>query len=738
MGKEQSSDFLTKAFHSNPSAMVVALVSGPIVEVNEALVRLSRYSREEMIGRTAMELGIMTSGQRSGLIEALRSGNEVREKEMTIRDRDGKSHTVLLTSEAVEINGEPGLLTMLNDITERNRMEIEARSASLYVRSLIEVSLDPLVTISAAGRIMDVNHATELATGFQRERLIGSVFSDYFVEHDKAEEGYRKVLTEGLVRDYPLTMVHSSGRTIDVLYNASVYRNEAGEIQGVFAAARDITERKSAEEARAQLAAIVESSFDAITGKRFDGTILSWNVGAEKVYGYSAAEMIGKNFSILVPPDVPNELPLVAETIKKGMNVEHYETVRVAKDGRRVDVWLSMSPMKNASGVIVGLSSIARDITEQKRAAKAIRTAASYNRSLIEASLDPLVTISPDGKITDVNAATQNATGCSKEELVGTDFSGYFTQPEKARAGYQQVFREGSVKDYELEIRHKDGFKIPVIYNAAVYRDEDGEILGVFAAARDITERKRIEEEIRRLNEGLERRVEERTAELAASNKELETFAYSVSHDLRAPLRTIDGFSRALLEDCAPRLDEQGKDHLNRVRAASQRMDQLIDDMLKLSRMTRVQMRQKRVDLSALANSVAADLKKSDPERKVEFIIAPGLTATGDENLLRIVVENLVENSWKFSSKHSTARIEIGSGSSSGERYFFVRDDGAGFDERFTGKLFGAFQRLHSAQEFEGNGIGLATVQRIINRHGGRVWAEGRVEKGATFYFTIP
>jgi signal transduction histidine kinase len=235
----------------------------------------------------------------------------------------------------------------------------------------------------------------------------------------------------------------------------------------------------------------------------------------------------------------------------------------------------------------------------------------------------------------------------------------------------------------------------------------------------------------------LEQRVRYRTAELAAANKELEAFSYSVSHDLRAPLRSIDGFSLALIEDYGTKLDQGGKDYLRRVRAASQRMSQLIDDMLNLARVTRRAMQRETVDLSGLAKSIAEDLSEEEPSRHVEFAIADGLSADADSGLLKIAMQNLIGNAWKYTSAHDRARIEFGRVKHNGRPAYFVRDDGAGFDPRYVERLFGAFQRLHAATEFPGTGIGLATVHRIIHRHGGEVWAEGGVESGATFYFTL-
>ena len=359
-----------------------------------------------------------------------------------------------------------------------------------------------------------------------------------------------------------------------------------------------------------------------------------------------------------------------------------------------------------------------------------LRVTSLYARSLIEASLDPLVTIGADGKITDVNKATEEVTGVSHKHLIGTDFSSCFTEPEKAREGYKRAFSEGMVIAYPLTIRHTSGRTTDVLYNVSVYKDEAGNVQGVFAAARDITELKRAKEQV-------EEQVKQRTLDLAAANEELKTFAYSVSHDLRAPLRSIDGFSQVLLEDYPDKLDEQGKDYLQRVRAGAQRMAELIDDMLTLSRVTRSEMKRETVNLSALAKTIATELQKTQPERQVEFAIAEGLTTNGDAMLLQAVLENLLSNAWKFTGKQPRARIEFGVTQNEGKPAYYVRDDGVGFDMTYANKLFGPFQRLHSVDEFPGSGIGLATVQRIIHRHGGRVWAEGAVGKGATFYFTL-
>jgi PAS domain S-box-containing protein len=298
----------------------------------------------------------------------------------------------------------------------------------------------------------------------------------------------------------------------------------------------------------------------------------------------------------------------------------------------------------------------------------------------------------------------------------------------------QKVFETGQPMEAEDYLLTKNGMGFYQSHCVPEY-GVDGAVANVLVVSRDLTGRKRAEEEIKKLNEELRQHV----VRVESVNKELEAFAYSVSHDLRAPLRSIDGFSQALLEDYSEKFDEQGRNYLHRVRASTQRMAQLIDDVLNLSRVTRAEMRYEPVNLTTLANRVVADLRRLNPERKAEFIIKDGLVAKGDARLLYMVLDNLLSNALKFTEKHPGAKIEFGATHVGHDKpVFYVRDDGVGFDMTYVDKLFAPFQRLHSSTEFPGTGIGLATVQRIIHRHGGRVWAEGKVEQGATFYFTLP
>ena len=399
----------------------------------------------------------------------------------------------------------------------------------------------------------------------------------------------------------------------------------------------------------------------------------------------------------------------------------------------------------------------ARHEKSRTKAEEALRKSEAEHRALVENIPQKVFLKDSNSVFISGNENFARDLGITPDELPGKTVFDFFPRElaEKYQADDKQVIETGEILETEeayiqsSEERIVQTVKVPI-------RDEAGKITGIFGIFWDITERKRAEERIRNLNQELEARVEQRTAELQASNKELDAFAYSVSHDLRAPLRGINGFSQALLEDYADKLDAQGKDYLCRVQVATQRMGSIIEDLLSLSRITRWEMKCQRIDLSALVEKLANHLTQSQPGRDVEVIIEKGLVVDGDARLLRVVMDNLLCNAWKFTGKQSRAKIEFGATRISDLKeekrdlhprdfefftdeqvVYSVRDNGVGFDMRYVDKLFGAFQRLHTSAEFEGSGIGLTTVQRAIKRQGGRVWAESEVGRGATFYFTL-
>lgn len=362
----------------------------------------------------------------------------------------------------------------------------------------------------------------------------------------------------------------------------------------------------------------------------------------------------------------------------------------------------------------------------KNKLAESEKLVSKYARSLIEASLDPLVTINAEGKITDVNIASVKITGVSREKLIGTDFSDYFTDQKKAQDGYHQAFEKGFVSDYPLTIKDKNGILIDVLYNASVYKDDNGNVKGVFAAARDVTEQNYALEQIR-----------ERTAQYESVNKELEAFTYSVSHDLRAPLRAINGYAKILHEDYTSILDEDGMNTLNSIMKNSKRMGELIDDLLAFSRLGRKIVTVSEINMSVLVKAVTEEAMVGN-NGDVEFEIKELLPAKGQQALIKQVWVNLISNAIKYSKHKSKINIEIGSYNKDNLIVYYVKDNGAGFDMQYYDKLFGVFQRLHSQEEFEGTGIGLAIVQKIIQRHNGTAWAESKLNEGSCFYFSLP
>jgi PAS domain S-box-containing protein len=611
-------------------------------------------------------------------------------------------------------------------LARARREETSSRQANAYNRSLIEASLDPFVSIGPDGKITDVNAATETLTGAARQELIGSDFSEYFADPPRARAGYQQAFREGAVRGYALELRHRKGRVTSVVYNASVYHGKNGEVAGVFAVAHDVTAQKRAEALHARLAAIVDSANDAIIAKGLDGVVLTWNPAAERLFGYPAQEIIGQHIDVLIPDDRRTEEAGIRERIRRGELVQHFESVRLRKDRTRFAVALTVSPIKDGEGRVVAACKIVRDITGQKQAEEALRGNA-YHRNLIEASLDPLVTIGPNGNITDANAATESATGCPRAQLIGTDFSDYFTEPAQARAVYQQVFREGSVRDYPLDLRHRDGRVTSVLYNAAVYRDEQAKITGVLAAARDITQRKRAEEQIRLFTEDLKRR-----------NQELEQFAYVASHDLQEPLRAMSSFSELLAERYRGKLDPDADEFIGFIVDGGRRMQKLIEGLLSYSRVGTRGQPLKPVDCEQVFEAARSNLELAIRESGARLRHEPLPTVLGDELQLVQLFQNLLSNAIKFRPPGQPPQIEVSAAPGQARWTLTFRDNGIGIEPQFFNRLFIIFQRLHSQDRYGGTGIGLAVCKKIVERHGGRIWIESALGRGSAFHLTLP
>jgi len=451
-------------------------------------------------------------------------------------------------------------------------------------------------------------------------------------------------------------------------------------------------------------------------------------------FGLTPAQAVGMHLRDILNENTYASLEPYWQRVEAG-EVVNYERSRLEKDGRKlhIDVWLQ--PQRDDGGAVTGVYAMVSDITARKETELKLRLAAS----VFENSLEGVTITDAERNIISVNNAFTRITGYAADEVLGRN-------PRLLASGRQDAtfyaamwlaIEQNGFWSGEIWNRRKNGEIYPEILSITAIRDERGQPLHYLGVFTDITDIKRAEETVRAANADLERRVQERTAELEASNRELEAFSYSVSHDLRGPLRGIEGFAHVIAEDYGERLDEAGRGHLKRIQQGAKRLSQTIDDLIELAHITRTDMRRREVDLSALAHANVRDLRQGS-SRSADFRIAPELRAWADPTLVATLLGNLLDNAWKFTTRQPEALIEFGVEKIDGETVFFVRDNGAGFDPTYAGKLFQPFQRLHHPDEFAGTGIGLATAARILRRHGGRIWAESQPGQGATFRFTLP
>lgn len=504
----------------------------------------------------------------------------------------------------------------------------------------------------------------------------------------------------------------------------------------VFLLNAGIAERKKAELRAAYQARLLSHVSDAIIATDNNLRIMAWNLAAERLYGYTEAEVLGGYVSNFVRSDMSEaeRAELLRQLTESGS--ARLEIVQYDRHGRELDIEARTMVIHDENKNITGIVSVNRDVSERKRAEEELAASEIRFRALIENSHDGLSLSDAELKTIYRSPGSHKISGDNSDKfsVFGVVHADDVVVRDEIIA--QALKSAGKPLPFELRVRHAGGHYIWIEGTVTNFLQRRG-VNALVTNYRDITVRKLAEERIQSMTSELEQRVLERTRELSAANKELEAFSYSVSHDLRAPLRGIDGWSLALLEDYGKALDDAGRGYIGRVRSEAQRMGVLIDDMLKLSQVTRAEMQRTPVDMTALAATIAARLSQEDPGRQVEFVIAPGMACDADGALLEIALANLMGNAFKFSGKKATARIEVGVLPKGDAPEYFVRDNGAGFDMAHARKLFGAFQRMHRASEFSGTGIGLATVRRIINRHGGTLRAEAAVNEGATFYFTL-
>ncbi|MEW5939032.1 MAG: PAS domain S-box protein [Chloroflexota bacterium] len=507
----------------------------------------------------------------------------------------------------------------------------------------------------------------------------------------------------------------------------------------------DESRRRSEEmyqESRLHWAGIVNSAMDAIISIDEDQRILAFNPAAESLFYYEPGQVIGRPVTILMPERFrkvhEGHVRAFGETaVTKRFMGRLGMVYGMRANGEEFPLEVSISQVKVGEKKI--FTAILRDITERAASEEAVRKSEERFAKAFRASPDAIIISRlSDGQIIEVNDGWEILFGYESAEVLGRASVelNVFGDPQDRRRAIGRMQEQGYLRDFELDIRRKSGEIRRASISAEKIEINNAECL--LTILRDVTERKNAEEEIRRLNAELEQRIQLRTSQLEAANKELEAFSYSVSHDLRAPLRAIDGFSRILLEDYASTLESEAQRYLNLVRDNTQQMGLLIEDLLAFARLSRQIPQMQIVAPEKLVRDALAELREEQKGRQVKIEIRDLPACQGDPALLRQAFVNLLANALKFTRRRVVAEIEVGCKAIGGQPVYYVKDNGAGFDMKYADKLFGVFQRLHRAEEYEGTGVGLAIIQRVVHRHGGRVWAEGEVDRGAAFYFTLP
>lgn len=644
---------------------------------------------------------------------------------------------------------------MAESIMERQRELVSSQKSlaesELRYRTLIENLQEGIWVVDENAVTTYVNPRMAEMLGYAVSEMMGASLFDFMDEERKKFtmerlELKRKGIREVIDNEY----IKKDGSRLYVTVSAAPLI-EAGVYKGAIAGIVDITERRKAEEAlresQERFRAILDNMGNVVYMKDLEGRHIFVNRFFEMVVRKTKAEVYGKTVFELLPEEASKELDENDRKVMEYGGPMEFEESFTLEDGAHSYISIKF-PLKDTKGVTYAVCGVSTDITSLKNAEEALRKS---EQSLREAQrIAHIGNWEWDVEKNYVYRSEEVFRIFGRQSAEFDNYERYLNaihpaDREKVTRSCREALETEKTCSVDARIIRGDGAERIVHIQGEVIRDASGKAVRMAGTAQDITERKQAEDEVTKLNRELERRVEERTLELKRANKdlaaaktEIETFTYSVAHDLRSPLRLIDGFTILLLKKQREKLDHDGQDHLERIRASAKRMGQLIDDLMNLSFVMRAEIVTGAVDLSALAMSIAIDLEKADPERKSDFLIEQGLAARGDEKLLRMVLENLLGNAWKFTSKQAVPTIEFRrSGEEAGKDVFCVRDNGVGFDMAYAERLFQPFQRLHSQDEFPGTGIGLATVRRIVQRHGGRVWAEGKTGEGAVFYFTL-
>jgi PAS domain S-box-containing protein len=672
----------------------------------------------------------------------------------TIVRLDGGEVPVEVGATRMTFQNEPAIQIILHDVSTQRRAAAALRESEARKTAVLETSLDAIVGIDHAGIVREWNSAAEKIFGYRRDQALGSRLEALIIPSNSTQK-----YLPGLA-DYLMTGAGSLlGRPIEVMarrangeefpIELALTQVPIGDSPFFTAFMRDITDRKRAEDAlrrsEARKSVILETALDAVVTLDDQGKIIEWNPAAEKVFGYSRELALGRTFSELMTPAANEELARkgLARYLQSGRGRllgQRLELMALRANGASFPVELTITHIAGEGPMV--FTSFIRDITDRRRTEEALRKSEERFRLLVEGVEDyAIYMLDTHGRVTTWNAGAERIHGYRAQEIVGRRFHRFYTPEDGDRRKPDQALAvatsEGRYQDEHWLVR-KNGAPFWASFVITALRDESGKLTGFSTIARDVTKRKNAEDEIRRLNSALERQVQERTAELQAAYQEMETFSYSISHDLRAPLIHIAGFVEMLKGDIGPKLDERSRRHLETICHSAEHMGRMIADLSTLSRLGRADLHKVRLNVGDIVKDVQRELAAGLQDRTVRWNVGELPEAYVDPVLLRQVFVNLLSNALKFTRPRAEAEIEIGTRPDDTEDIIYVRDNGVGFDLKYASKLFGVFQRLHSASEFEGTGTGLASSRRIIQRHGGRIWAESTPDAGATFYFSLP
>jgi len=740
--------FKNLLLQTSPAFIVAIGKDGKTLLMNGAMRAFLGYTEDEAIGIDYLN-AFVPEEDRAALgavfTEILQQGHAT-VNENRLQARDGRMHLIEWHGQPVFLpDGSVGFLVGVGiDVTERRQAEEALKRSEAFTREILDHlpigiavhSVDPGVVFEYMNDLFPAIYQTTREDLAHPDSFWEATFEDPVFRED-----VRKRVLDDCASQDPERMVWTNvpitrGGVVAAVVNA---RNiPISDRNLMVSAVWDVTEQYRAQEALRQseekYRLLVENAGEAIYVIQ-DGAVVFSNPRNLEIVGYSLKELSNRHFAEFIHPD---DRAMVIERHRlrmEGGSVPPYYTFRLLHRSGQMR-WVDLSAVRIEWNGQPATLNFMSDITPLKLAEEALRASEEKYRLVFEKAPLGLLHYDSEGVVSACNDAFVAIMGSSREALIGLPM---LRLPDKRVVEAIRSTLSGNIGYFDGLYESTTADKRTwVLAQFTPVLTEDGRFLGGMGLIEDVTERRQAEEEIHQLNARLEERVRERTAQLEAANKELEAFSYSVSHDLRAPLRSIDGFSRAFQEDFGDRLDETARSYLERIRNATKRMGHLIDDLLKLARLTRKDMRRERVDLTSLARQVMEALHEFEPGRDVETVLQEGIWVEGDPDLLQVLLENLLGNAWKFTAKQAHPRIVLGLVEGGIPKTCFVRDNGVGFDMAYVKRLFGPFQRLHTQEEFPGTGIGLATVQRILSRHGGRIWAEGEPGVGATFYFTWP